>query len=209
MNVSYDQYFNTRFAGSWGDSTSALFLGTAAQNQIGSRALAIIRDIYINSPAEKGELLPGDVIVGIDGKRTLSLSDVLFELDNIKGSKRVEVYVLRTGNTKGIKVKIDNTTYPSANAKMWPGFSVDHNISVSFIEPNSLLKFNGLQTGDIITQINGDRVEADYSTWTGISITKIMKFYEIIGNAKKNKITLTVSRKSPEGRSSTIEVTGK
>ena len=66
----------------------------------------LITDVEEGSPAENAGLMPGDVIVNIDGKRIITKNDLRRALKN-KEYDEIDVKYIRKGNERNVKVKLE------------------------------------------------------------------------------------------------------
>lgn len=139
---------------------------------------AFISEIFIDSPAYKGGLRPGDYIVELNGKKISNLNQIIRDVGNLEVGSTANFVVLRNGKNTTISVKItkreDNSKL--TNSKLLPGFialSLTDDIrkqlgitdkkvqgvvvsNVSDKSPASSLR---LQNGDIITAVNGKSIK--------------------------------------------------
>jgi serine protease Do len=79
---------------------------------------ALVAGVEKNSPAEKGGLLAGDVIIRFDGKLISSSSDLPRAVGATKPGKIVPVEVLRKGATKTLSVGVGEMPTDTAEAVM-------------------------------------------------------------------------------------------
>jgi len=146
---------------------------------------ALISQVYEGSPAEKAGLKVGDVIVEIDGKKVKNSQDVVHEVlkrevdqqirfEVIREAKRVEISVTtaqmpeKIGERGPVKPKrewfglrVSNVT-PDIARQM--GLTKTEGVVIIGVEPNSVAQSAGLRAGDIILEVNRQKIlsENDY-----------------------------------------------
>jgi Do/DeqQ family serine protease len=138
---------------------------------------ALASQLFLDGPAFKGGLLPGDFITGLNGHAIKSVDQLVREIGGIPAGKTATIEVIRGGKEKKISVKIDERKedVTSNDSKLWPGFIPSplndeakkklniENEKVSGIvvakvfekSPASSLR---LQNGDIICAVNDKKV---------------------------------------------------
>ncbi|MGQ9647550.1 MAG: DegQ family serine endoprotease [Thermodesulfobacteriota bacterium] len=147
---------------------------------------ALISQVYEGSPAEKSGLRTGDVIVQIDGKKVQNSQEVIREVLKKKVGDKVEFVVIREG--KSTKVSVTTAPMPSEpeerktvepRTETWFGLRVRtltpeiarqlgiakaEGVVVELVEGGSAAQDAGLQNGDVIMEVNRERIrnESDY-----------------------------------------------
>jgi len=151
---------------------------------------ALISQVYGGSPAEKAGLKVGDVVIEIDGVKIKNSQDVVREVLKKKVGQKVNFVVLREGQ----RVEISVTTAqmpekigergPAKPAKEWFGLRVSNitpdvakqlgltkteGVVIVGVQPNSTALAAGLKAGDIILEVNHQKIinEKDYRTAMG------------------------------------------
>ncbi|KAG3034012.1 hypothetical protein PC116_g4262 [Phytophthora cactorum] len=71
----------------------------------------IVKSVAPGSPAHKGGLLPGDVIVSFDGKKVQSTKDILTTVGYTIG-RHIPVHVKRRGENNIVKLKVTTESLP-------------------------------------------------------------------------------------------------
>jgi Do/DeqQ family serine protease len=137
---------------------------------------ALATQVFLDSPADKGGIQPGDFITHINGREMRGMNPLMLAVGDLKPGERAAFTVFRAGLTQELTVRIEirNDETASASNKLWPGlvaavindtirnaFNMDKNVqglAVVQIIDKSPASVIGLQRGDRITGINGERV---------------------------------------------------
>ncbi len=146
----------------------------------------VISQVYEGSPAEKSGLRPGDIIVEIDGKKVRNSQEVIREVLKKRIGEKVAFVVIR--EEKSIKVSLTTAAMPSdleerktvqPKTETWFGLRVKtltpeiarqlgipktEGVFIEQIEEGSVARERGLQNGDVIVEVNRERIrnENDY-----------------------------------------------
>ncbi|MEA2014825.1 MAG: DegQ family serine endoprotease [Thermodesulfobacteriota bacterium] len=137
---------------------------------------ALVSDVFKGDPADKAGIMTGDVIVEIEGKTVKDTHDLLKIVAGITVGDEVRICVLRNGRIKMFLVKVTerpnssdrseeinkkNEEYfgmtvqeitPEIAAHL--GILVATGVIITQVESGSAAKDAGIQTGDILRQIN-------------------------------------------------------
>jgi serine protease Do len=136
---------------------------------------ALVNQVNSGSPAEKGGMVPGDVIIAVNGKQLNASRQLPGQVAKLKPGSVATLTVMRDGKKKSLKVKIgkmpgdgERTPNTAAKGKSDLGFSVDsldermrkrldvgniEGVVVTQIEPGTGAA-EYLSTGDIILEVN-------------------------------------------------------
>tara|TARA_B100000945_G_scaffold307490_1_gene295999 strand:+ start:4536 stop:5930 length:1395 start_codon:yes stop_codon:yes gene_type:complete len=87
-----------------GESLDVGFLGVSGQNPALGRAGALIIDVVEESPAWDGGLMPGDLVVSVDGSPILGMSELAAKIRISSPGTEVEIGVIRNGEEAFFKV---------------------------------------------------------------------------------------------------------
>jgi serine protease Do len=175
---------------------------------------ALVSSIIKDSPAYKGGLEVGDVIITFDGK----IIDGINKLPRIVGEtslgKEVEVSIFRQGKNRKIKIKVaqpekedpfslegDNNQntkevktvlgvkVSNLNEEIRKAYGIDSSatgVVVTDLEKNSFLAFTGIRTGDVILSVNQKPIKG---------VEDFEQAFEEIKKTGKGSAAILVSRK--------------
>jgi serine protease Do len=135
---------------------------------------ALVAQVVSGGPAEKAGIEQGDIIVGFDGKEIAESKDLPRIVASTPIGKTVTVKLLRNGKAvdRQVKVgemeeKVDVSKLPSSHKtlgievqNLTPeiakelGVKKDAGVVVTQVEPGSPAEEAGIQTGDVIQQVN-------------------------------------------------------
>ena len=157
---------------------SGFRLGIVLSDDNGDAKGVAIDKILPDSPADEAGLKVGDILVRIDGQKIQTSRDVREMLRNLDSAKDLQVEALRNGQPLTLTVTPEKRDF-SAFRMMMSGrrlgvnlqnldpdlaayFQVNPNegVLVTRIEPDSPAQKAGIHSGDIITHINGIKVNS-------------------------------------------------
>ncbi|ATB32661.1 trypsin-like peptidase domain-containing protein [Melittangium boletus] len=146
------------------------------QAQAGTRA-AVVTHVYPHSPAEQAGLLPGDLLVGVNGKPVDSFPQLLRKVAMLVPETQVTLSLVREGTAREVRVKL--TARPvqeglSASGNLGEfglvlrditpvvgatlGLEPYAGVLVSGVVPRSPAAREGLRAGDVVIEVNRSRV---------------------------------------------------
>lgn len=173
---------------------------------------ALVGDVMEGSPAEKGGIQRGDVIIKFDGKAILKMAELPTVVAHTRPGKQVEVVVIRDGKEKVIKTTLDKledrTAEASVNVEKF-GLHVQNitpellesldldskeGVLVSDVLFDSPASTAGIKRGDIITEVNREKVHnlTDFRDRMG----KVAKKSTILFLIKRGGSTVYVAMKT-------------
>ena len=137
---------------------------------------ALAAHVFLDSPADKGGIAPGDFITHVDGKEARGVTQLQLIVGDLKPGDRAMFTVIRDGAPRDIQVRIEARTdeVTSDNKKLWPGVflipltdevresaKLDKNargLYAAQVLSNSPADIVGLRQGDLVTAINGETI---------------------------------------------------
>ncbi len=149
----------------------------AADLSLEDKKGAFVSQLFIGSPAQKGGMQAGDFITSINGKPVRDRSQLVLMVGDLQAGEVVPFTVIRDGKTLDLKIKIDERTDEIAadNNNLWPGLvpvplsdevrkalKLDEDVRglyVADIVARTPAAAMGLQRGDIITALNGEKID--------------------------------------------------
>jgi Do/DeqQ family serine protease len=150
---------------------------TAAALGVTGKQGALATQVFIDSPAFKGGIEPGDFITHINGREVRGMNALTLAVGDIRAGERAVFTLIRGGVTQEINVRIEARTEAVAaeNKKLWPGvyvvpltdslrtsLNLDRNtrgVIAAQVINESPAAIIGLQREDRITAINGEAVQ--------------------------------------------------
>ncbi|HDH86805.1 MAG TPA: DegQ family serine endoprotease [Desulfobacteraceae bacterium] len=156
---------------------------------------ALIGEVTKDSPADKGGLKRGDVIISFDGKRVKTMNVLPAMVAETPVGKKVEIIIIRKGKEKRLTVKIGELKEETRMAATIPeieesfGLSVqeltpelaeslslkgEKGVIISGVKNGSPASDAGLQRGDLIQEIEHEPIEnlSDYKRIMKVSSSK-------------------------------------
>ena len=140
----------------------------------------LVSDVEHGSPAEKGGLLRGDVILTVEGKKTNSSTQLRNLIAEAGANKKVSLEILRNGKPQTLAVLLGELKSDKPEATRESGArppeaskglsveaitprirqqlqlppSVDKGVVVTGVAPGSTAAESGLAPGDVIAEVN-------------------------------------------------------
>lgn len=165
---------------------------------------ALVSQVFLGSPADKGGLLPGDYIVSMDGKEVKNVSQLVRDVGDVISGTSTEFGIIRNGEKKTIKVNVTkrNEENVNDNSNLWPGFIASpltddvkeqleldkkqKGILVNSVQSKSSASVLGLRNGDVITAVND------------VDVSDLAEFYSELSKNTGKEIWFTVLREGHE-----------
>lgn len=126
----------------------------------------VIRDIIPNSPASKADLKSGDIILKFQGKKVKSVDELRFMVAETPPKTKVELEIYRDGKTRKVEVVLGEMPEEVSQAKreevLEVGLKVKEEkegVVVEEVAPNSPAEEAGIQPGDIILEIQKEKIK--------------------------------------------------
>lgn len=141
-------------------------LREAFRLQLGQSGV-LVTDVNPNSTAAESGLMPGDVVVAVNGQESRSLNQLRSLLGVQAIGDRVELTVVRDGKEQVIATEIGERAtleLTAENHRMLAGTQLENNtdgqgVAVLGIVPNAPAAYSGLRPGDIIIGVNRQRID--------------------------------------------------
>jgi len=156
---------------------------------LSTRNGALISDFTSdNSPAKKAGIKQGDVIVEFDGKKIRDTSDLQKTVAHTKIGRKISIAVIRGGKEKDLYIIVEQMPEELGEASVvsqpeesWTGLDVKNiskdiasrlgikdteGVIVTDVSPEGAAVDAGIKVGDIIKEINGQKILnlGDYNT---------------------------------------------
>jgi Do/DeqQ family serine protease len=128
---------------------------------------ALVTGVGKGSPAEDAGLKIGDVIIAMDGEKTLSTGLLRSQIGMHSIGDKVTLTIIHDGKEKRVKVKIgkpqavatsSDQLHPLLKGAQFSENPEGDGIVVSAVAPNSPAAYSGLRVGDVIVSVNRMRV---------------------------------------------------
>ena len=136
---------------------------------------ALINKVLKDSPADKAGLLPGDIVILIDGKKIRNANDVRNRIGLLPVGERIKFKLLREGKEFELTILVDEGTSkkikPKVTSELLRGWTVSDiqkgspyfgkvkGVTVLEIKRGSLAWVSGLRANDVITSVNKNPVK--------------------------------------------------
>jgi len=167
----------------------------------------IISDVQKDSPAAKGGIERGDVVISYNGKDVKNITEFRQMVSSTRPGTKVEIVVLRDGKEKKLKVKIGEmptrgekvaSAEKEAVVPALKGLEVDDvsdyyirsydlpedikGVVITAVAPDSRAADAGLREGDVIIEVNRVRVK------------DMEDFRSVVKKIKGNRVLLLIYR---------------
>ncbi len=142
---------------------------------LGVKEGVIIAQIMPGSPADKGGLKVGDVVVEVDGQKVSEVRELQFKIMRTEPGKEIDLKVIREGKEVGLKIKVGEMPEDRQIGEVEEG-QADLGLAlreltpeeerrlgvkgvlVVRVAPNSLAMQSGIVSGDVILQMGNKPV---------------------------------------------------
>jgi S1-C subfamily serine protease len=143
--------------------------------RLSGRKGAFVSGIFLNSPADKGGIRPGDFITYINRREATDTDRLVAMVGGLRVGEKAVFNVIRDGASRDIEVFIEaRTDQSSVNSKLWPGVYVvpltdalresaklnknTNGVYAGQVFTESPAAVIGLQQGDIIIALSGEPI---------------------------------------------------
>lgn len=150
---------------------------------------AFVSNLFAGSPADKGGLIPGDLIVGVDGKKVETSDQLQRLIGTLPPGRSISIDIIRLGQEETLTISLDARKSEEEITKdggLWPGISVTplnkdirdqldisrftRGVVVAYVAEGSSSAAAGIRQGDVVTRVNNKR------------ISDLKDFYEALNN---------------------------
>lgn len=166
---------------------------------------AFVMQVFSDSPADKSGLMPGDLVIDVEGTAIKDDTHLTKVVGGISPGDTRKVIVIRDGKEMNLTIKFEARAAESEisdNNNLWPGFyfagldeeirkqlEIDEKIEGIFVGPvleDSSAFQGGLKQGDIILELNGRKT------------TSISEFYSALNSKKSGEHSFRIYRNGKE-----------
>lgn len=184
-----------------GDISEAVFNDFLEEMQITDKSGAFVFNIFEDSPADRADILPGDLITKIGDIEIEDSNHLTRVVGNIPPGATENLSVIRYGREVDLKVRFDTRDVEENiqnNTNLWPGMFIEKisdanreqleipsnikGVLIGGIIKGSPTEIAGFKQGDVIVKINNN------------SISDIMDFYKQLNDLNKEEITFRIYR---------------
>ncbi len=186
------------------DPEPKIMPGVAKDLDIEGKEGALIVNVYEDSPAERGGLLPGDFVMRVGDVDIRDAQHFSRIIGNVSPGQETELSLIRYGKKETITVNLDERKTEEAlqqDNDIWPGMAViglteevknqlglkdlKNGAVVASVIQKTPAATAGLRSGDVITAINKQEVD------------NVLEFYQVL-NASSGEIMFKVHREGRE-----------
>ncbi|MCX7916555.1 MAG: DegQ family serine endoprotease [bacterium] len=155
---------------------------------------ALVAEVIKDSPAERGGIKEGDVIIEYEGTKVEDVRDLQMKVANTYPGKKVSIGIWRDKKKIFLDIIIgempaEEVIVEGKEEKLWRGIKVsslteeiksqydiedNEGVVVTYVEPGSSADESGIKVGSVIKMINGNK------------ISNIANYRNVIKNIPKN-----------------------
>lgn len=187
------------------DASAQTLPGVVEDLKLQGKQGSFIVNVYKGSPADKGGLLPGDLVVKIGDAAISSSQQLTQTVARLRPGADLPLTVIRQGAEQKLTVRI--TERPDEDkvkqqTGLWPGLTVIQitdairtrlaapqnlkGLLVAGVDEQGVAAAAGLKSGDVLVEMNGAKME------------NIAEFYRVLNDAKSRELSLRVNRQGKE-----------
>ncbi len=163
--------------------------GIAQDLQVDGKHGALVSQVFLGSPAEKGGVMPGDFITQLNGRDMKNRDQLVLAVGDLLAGEKADFTIIRGTKKQQVTVRIEERKDDVAaeNGKLWPGAVViplnaetrkalsldDKAVGLYVVEAidKSAAAIMGLQRGDRIIALNGKPVASLSGFYTALNET--------------------------------------
>lgn len=129
------------------EQTEGRFYGIGAEVNMSEPGQILVVNVYENSPAEKGGMQKGDLIMEVDGVRVSDIDPELFVEQYIRGEEGsyVDIVVLREGKIENLHIQRGQVEVVTVHSRMMEQ-------QIGYIQ---VIKFDNVTTEQFIKAVSG------------------------------------------------------
>ena len=179
------------------------FPGIAEDLSIEDQPGALVLNQYTGSPADEAGLLPGDLIISVDGDPITDIAALRFAIGTLPPGRTIMMRVIRYGARENVTVTLGmrgNDADLAGSSNLWPGIMVIkisdeirdqlelprrvQGVVVASVAAGSSADLADVRQGDVITRIGNATVRS------------VMDFYRELNERDRSEPTLRITRGS-------------
>lgn len=165
---------------------------------------ALINGVVPDSPAAKGGLMRGDVIVEVDGKKAKNVGEVQDMVSRTHPNTSVNIKVIRNGQPRILKIKTELMPKQEENGEQKPQSKPGKEK-----EPDSTVKWLGAEFAGL-TPLMKDKYGVDRSVTSGVVVVDVpASSLASEAGLEEGDVIRAINRMKVEGRSDLKEVSKK
>ncbi len=163
---------------------------TLTELSLTGRKGALASQVFANSPAAKGGILPGDFVIALNGHDVKTVDQLVRDVGDLPAGKSADFRVIRNGKETDLKVKIESRdeSVVADYSKLWPGF-IPYSLTD---EVRTRLKLDAKQKGVVVANVWAKSPAAVMGLVAGDVIVKVNDktvsdlpgFYSLLASAK-------------------------
>jgi len=171
---------------------------TLAELNLTGRRGALASQVFANSPAAKGGIMPGDFVIALNGHDVKTVDQLVRDVGDLPAGKAADFTVVRNGREMGLKVKIEERDENTVTdlSKLWPGFvpfalnadvrdrlkldAKQQGVLVANVQAKSPAAIMGLVAGDVIVKVNDKVVKDLPGFYSQLSAAKGEVWFDVI-----------------------------
>ncbi|HUX13857.1 MAG TPA: Do family serine endopeptidase [Spirochaetia bacterium] len=165
---------------------------------------AFVYDVFRSSAADRAGIAPGDIITRVNDVNLTTSDGLVTQIGRLDPGKSIRLSVYRDGRTVNLTVTLGVRSADLAKQakNLWPGMSVVNltdevrtqlnlpsghgDVVIGNVESASPADTAGLKPGDIIRDVNGNRIR------------NVMEFYKAMNNTRSNEVMFRIYRQDTE-----------
>lgn len=159
---------------------------------------ALASQVFTNSPAAKGGVIPGDYVIALNGHDVKTVDQLVRDVGDLPVGNAADFKVIRGGKEIVLKVRIEerNENTVTDYSKLWPGFipyvltddvrtrlkleASQKGVLVANVQAKSPAAVMGLAAGDVVVKINDKTVNDLSGFYAQIASAKGEIWFDVI-----------------------------